>query len=83
MIMVSFWQILIYTIAVFVGVYFIVERRFKQNNLVVSEFIMLQNDRTKTVLNKMIDDVFDSFEEVENRLIDLEVKNGRVNKENN
>ena len=82
MITISYWQIVVYTIAVFAGVYFIVERRVRQNNDVVSEFISLQNEKTKHILTKVVDDMFDGFEEVEERLIDLEDKNGRIDKEN-
>lgn len=82
MITVSYWQIVVYTIAVFVGVYFIVERRVKQNNDIVSEFIGIQNEKTKKILTKVIDDMFDGFEEMEERLINLEDLNGRTNKEN-
>lgn len=79
MIAVSYWQIIIYTLAVFVGVYIIVELRIKQNNDTVSAFIGLQNDKVKKILTKLVDETFDTFDKIENRFAELEEKNGRNN----
>lgn len=79
---ITFTQIAVYTIAVFAGVGIIVEWRLRHSENTVSDYIGIRNEQVKSVLNKIVDSIFDTLSDVETRLNDLEGKNGRSDKEN-
>lgn len=79
---ITFTQIAVYTIAVFAGVGIIVEWRLRHSENTVSDYIGIRNEQVKSVLNKIVDSIFETLSDVETRLNDLEGKNGRSDKEN-
>lgn len=79
---ITFTQIAVYTIAVFAGVGIIVEWRLRHSENTVSDYIGIRNEQVKSVLNKIVDSIFETLSDVETRLNELEEKNGRSNKEN-
>lgn len=79
---ITFTQIAVYTIAVFAGVGIIVEWRLRHSQDTVSDYIGIRNEQVKSVLNKIVDSIFDSLSDVESRLNKLEGQDGRSNKEN-
>lgn len=79
---ITFTQIAVYTIAVFAGVGIIVEWRLRHSQDTVSDYIGIRNEQVKSVLNKIVDSIFDSLSDVESRLNKLEGQDGRSDKEN-
>lgn len=70
MILVSYWQIVIYTIAIMSGVYWIVERRIKQNNNVVSEYIQIKDDKLKKFMGGILENIQEYNSGYEEELMD-------------
>lgn len=79
MILIYWWQVVLYTIFIFVGIAWIVESRIKKSQLTISDFLTSRDSQIRKTIINITDRIVDEVEFVENRVKELE--NGRDPKE--
>lgn len=79
MILIYWWQIVLYTLGIFLGVAWIVETRLKKSQLTISDFLTSRDSQIRKTIISITDRIVDEVEFVENRVKELE--DGRNAKE--
>lgn len=79
MILIYWWQIVLYTLGIFLGVAWIVETRLKKSQLTISDFLTSRDSQIRKTIISITDRIVDEVEFVENRVKELE--DGRNTKE--